>query len=153
MNGCVNGKNKKSFFAATGLWFDYDSSRRIDRAAVFTGTAAYAEIGDHLGPDLVRRFDGVARTLFLAKQAEFPLGPTQASAVINFCQSHQGFFDREVTDRPGRTYLLAILRQFAASLAGNDIRSEKHCRTAAEWHGSDTLAGADSHAATAATAT
>ena len=67
MNGCVNGENKKSFFAATGLWFDHDSSRRIDRAAVFTGTAAYAEIGDHLGPDLVRRFDGVARTLFLAQ--------------------------------------------------------------------------------------
>ena len=38
-------KIKKSFSAATGLWFDYDSSRRIDRAAVFTGTAAYAEIG------------------------------------------------------------------------------------------------------------
>jgi len=153
MNSCVNSKHEKLFSAATWLRFDHNRSRRIDRAAVFAGTAAYAEIGDHLGPDLVWRFDGVARTLFLAKQAEFPLGPAQASAVINFCQSHQGFFDREVTDRPGRTYLLAILRQFAASLAGNDIRSEEHCRAAAERHGSDTLAGADSHAAPAATAT
>ena len=106
------------------MWFDNDGGG-FYRAPVFTGAATDTEIGDNVRSNFIRRFYGVPGALFLAKQAEFPLGPTQAARMVDFGQPHHDLFNRQVTDSAGRTYLLTMLRQFAASFAGYDIGGEK----------------------------
>ena len=57
----------------------FDNNRCwFDRAAVFTGAAADAKFGANGGTVFIIGIDGMLRALLLTKQAQFPVGPTQA---------------------------------------------------------------------------